>query len=300
MAIIDYLRKIDQNGLLYRKTIYGEYPSKPGDGGDDCLWLGLLGSCGQDVAARMIYACQAGPGENRPGMFYRNPERRSNDNACGEPFFSRDMSLGVLMALSSKDKYGDARDKARIAWLDYIDNDRWCVARLPKWAGGACILWGYRFAPDDRSQITPGLWALMGRVWESQGWERHREMGRWKGSDGGLWIAECQVAPVGYQLHLQACHAWIKMLIGQSREYYERALSIIYERAPFNLFYKILNQRGVNQDDIDTWARIVDEKCKTPFGHRWCWEVVQDGQYENCCGWDLYFLGLLMLKFGAN
>lgn len=300
MAIIDYLRKIDNNGLLYRKTVYGEYPSKPGDGGDDCLWLGLLGSCGQDVAARMIWECQAKAGENRPGMFYRNPERRSNDNACGEPFFSRDMSLGVMMALASRDKYAVARDRARIAWLEYIDSDKWCVARMPKWAGGACLLWGYRFAPDDRSQITPGLWALMGRIWAFWEWERHKEMGRWKGSDGDLWVAECKIAPVGYQLHLQACHAWVKIILGCCDDQVSKATKIIYERAPWNLFYKLLYQRFVTPEDVAAWQQLVDAKTTAPFGHRWCWEVVADGQYDNCCGWDLYFLGLLMWKFGAQ
>lgn len=302
MSISDYLMKIEATNLNYRPSVYGAFPSKPGDGGDDCLWLGLLTSVGFQPAAKMIWQCQAKPGENRPGMFYRNPERRSNDNACGEPFFSRDMSLGVMMALVSSisNTYGKERDDARIYWLDYIASQKYCILKRPKWAGGGCILWIYKFAPDDRSDVTPGLWAIMGRIWNSFGWEKHPQMDKWSGTDGDPWIIECRTAPVGYQLHLQACHAWIKIMLQQSSEYYVKALNIIYDRAPWDLFYKVLNQRGVTQSDIDSWKSIVDLKCSTPWGHRWCWGNTQDGFYDNCCGWDLYFLGLLMLKFGAN
>jgi hypothetical protein len=304
MAIRDYLIKIEQNNLNYRDSIYGRFPSKPGDGGDDCLWLGLLTSVGYTPASQMIWQCQAKPPEPRAGMFYRNPERRSNDNAIGAAFFSRDMAMGVLMAMSTPISYDStfskSKDDARIYWLEYIRSQKYCAIKKPKWAGGGCLLQAYKFAPDDRSDVTPGLWALMGRIWNHNGWERYREMDKWKGTDGDPWILECRTAPIGYQLHLQACHAWIKIMIGQSREYYERALNIIAERAPFDLFYKILNQRSVTQDNIDEWARVVDEKVKIPFGHRWCWGNVPDGFYDNCCGWDLYFLGLLMMHFGAK
>ena len=77
--------------LLYLNSHYGKFPTK-GDGGDDCLWLGLLSSVGVVEGSHGVSLCQADRWHDRFGMFYRNPYRRSIDNGDNGDFFSRDMA----------------------------------------------------------------------------------------------------------------------------------------------------------------------------------------------------------------
>ena len=153
----------------WRSSPYGSFPTKGGDGGDDLLWLGLLSSVKIPDAKVAILNSQ---GVN--GMFFRNPMRRSNNNAGYNHFFSRDMAHGPLLLF--------AADRTLInpfasAWLNYIVKSRPCIRKKPKWLGGGCWLRGlYRYAPDDRSDITPTMWAIMGRVWKHNNWPLHSEM----------------------------------------------------------------------------------------------------------------------------
>ena len=102
---IEYRLREMEPFLKRRQSPYGTFPTKGGDGGDDCLWLGLLSCVGVEEASKGLIACQST--KKRKGMFYRNPVRRSNDSAGYSHFFSRDMACGVLAHFSKhgfKDK----------------------------------------------------------------------------------------------------------------------------------------------------------------------------------------------------
>lgn len=294
-----------QKSLYWRDCPYGPFPSKgaiggdEGDGGDDCLWLGLLTSVDFAPAATALRQCQASADEKRPGMFYRNPIRRYTDNEGYGHFFSRDMGMGVLCALGSK--YWDHVTAYQIArdWQLYIEKNRACLVKKPKWMGGGCAVRGpYQLAPDDRSVVTPAFWALIGRVWRENGWPVSSEMERNNGMDGDWSIAEAENCPLGYQLHLHAIESYLKLMMGQSREYQEKMARICYDRSPLDRFYKLLVQKKALPEDIDWLVDLINSRPPV-LADNWIWgssnmaQAIADHDY---CGWDLLFLGNLMMK----
>lgn len=281
-----------------RQTKYGNFPTKGGDGGDDCLWLGLLSSTKLFYSTIAVFSCQADSASHRPGMFYRNPERRATDNVGHSAFFSRDMAHGPLLAfLDTNLSWPRIRSHAE-AWLDWIDKNRACAVKKPKWAGGGCFARGpHRYAPDSRSDITPTMWAIMGRVWRHIGLPLHREMTRWKGADGDASVLEASSVELGYQLHLKAVQAYIKLMIRQSREYRERVAKICYDRQPDNLFYKVLSQGRATQGDKERFLEICPNASTFIPSDHWVWErgIIE---VHKSCGWDFVFLGRLILMLG--
>jgi len=276
-----------------RQTPYGTFPTKGGDGGDDCLWLGLLSSTKIYLATQGVLASQADGNSHRPGMFYRNPQRRATDNVGHPAFFSRDMAHGVLLAYLDLQK--NAALASSQAWLSWIDKNRACAVSKPKWMGGGCMIRGpYRYAPDSRSDITPTMWAIMGRVWQHMGWKKHSQMVTWNGSDGDVSVKEAETVELGYQLHLKAVQAYIKLLIGQSREYRERVADICYKRQPNNLFYKVLSQGRATTSDKEQFLALCPNPLSFSPTDHWVWErgIIE---VHKSCGWDFVFLGRLML-----
>lgn len=276
-----------------RATRYGIFPTKGGDGGDDCLWLGLLTSVGVHSASLGLFCSQAGYGEKRPGMFYRNPERRETDNAGHAAYFSRDMALGVLAGYTWMDHGLATQSKER--WLQWIYANRACSVKKPKWMGGGCLVRApfYRYAPDDRSDITPTMWALMGRIWESRAWSKTGEMKTYEGSDGDVSIFSAENNPLGYQLHLVVVQQWIKTAIDQSKEYRQKIARIAYERQPENLFYKIIANGLVTNNDMQKFLDVCPKELNPQDS--WLWEK-SEINFEKYCGWDYVFLGKLILK----
>ena len=298
MGIKTALSQIESR-CLWSETPYGRYPTKGGDGGDDALWLGLLSSVGYPTAFGMLMECQAAPGESKAGMFYRNPNRRSNDNDGYVHYFSRDMAMGVLLGLSIWDVAEDTKWPHAYQWMQYIDKSRPCLQKKPKWLGGGCLVRSpiYKFAPDDRSDITPSLWALIGRVWVSNGWSQTREMKAADGMDGDWGILEAQNCPLGYILHLHALEGYLKHILRQSAEYRQRMLDICFDRQPGNLFYKILKQGVATDEDVIKYLEIVDLWDGPKYNWLWLSSNIERAIYEgDACGWDLVFLGRLILK----
>ena len=281
--------------LHWLDTPYGRFPSKPGDGGDDCLWNGLLSSVGWMPSVDAVGASQARtPSEARFGMFYRNPLRRSNDNVGHPAFFSRDMATGVLAWLASG--FGDYF--AAHSWQKYWESQEFCVIKKP-WPFRGCLVSGYRFAPDDRSVITPKMFALLGRVWKQRGWPTTAQMDRFKGSDNDYDVIETRVCDIGYQLHLHACDAWIKRIMGQSHEYSDKVANICFDRSPTNLFYKLLAQGESHPRDVESWLELCSLAPQGEFGKSWIWE--KEDRIESipdACGWDLFFMAKLLMKLG--
>jgi hypothetical protein len=253
--------------------------------GDSCLFTGLMSTIGYPTAVNSVMECQA---DN--GLFYRSPRRRYAD----EKGFSRDMSLGVLCAMI------DPRFDPVIAqrWLNYIDHSRPCLVKKPKWAGGGCALRSpiYKLCveDDDRANITPATWAMMGRVWDYKGWAKNGEMRSWDKSDGDLSIKEAEQCDLGYQLHLKAVQAYIKYLIGQSREYSIRVGEICWSRQPENLFYEFLARRYFTVDMIDRYLAMAEIVDGSHLSNEWIWEKSQINPQESS-GWCMIFMGRLIL-----
>lgn len=263
--------------------------------GDACLFNSLLATVWGDAQFNWpliaVIMCQ-GP----DGMFYRSPRRAACGNeGFGGTFFSRDMATGV-MAAATLQGFPLVIWKN---WLDYIGKSRPCLVKKPKWLGGGCAVRSpiYRYAPDDRSQITPPCWAMMGRVADYRGWARHGEMKRWEGTDGEIAILEAKNCVKGYELHLKAVDAYIKLLVNQSREFSQAVGEIAHERVPDNLFYEFLAKRTISNDFIQRFLDLAPPP-RYKFGNAWVWEKFSvESHIDVTCGWDFLFLGKLILEF---
>lgn len=259
--------------------------------GDAVLFNGLLSAVWP--AFQENWPCAAVTlSQAEDGRWFRSPRRDGKQQG-----FSRDMAMGVLLSMCS---WGNKFSAGR--WLDYIDSraERPCIAKL----FGKCILKSpkkiYSFSPgDDRTKITPEVWSLMNRVWEFRGWDdiRHDEMKIWRDMDGDVAVLEAENTNLGYTLHLKAVQAFIKYLIGQSREYSIKVGKICYERQPSNLFYRFLATRLID----DTFVEDYLAQCPHPdskWGNVWIWQVAHpEDEFLDSCGWDWVFIGKLILKY---
>lgn len=285
--MFDKIQKIGEIvAELSTKTVYGISLNnkkfvKLGDSdGDSILFTGLLSTVDPTIDNWALEGVLDSQGSN--GMFYRSPARKETNNAGFEHYFSRDMSLGVLAAMTNIDFPQDAGER----WLNYIHKSKkfW----LPY----------YSFAPDSRSAITPNLWALMGRVWRYRGESETGQMVRFAGADGDIEVFSAQTCELGYQLHLKVVAAYIKWRISQSREYSQKVGLIAHERIKDNIFYELIAKRHVTEDMLDRYIELYKNLPQT-FGHSWIWEKSNiSAHLPTCCGWDMIFMGrLLALNF---
>ena len=140
------------------------------------------------------------------------------------------------------------------------------------------------------------MWAMMGRVWAANKWPLHSEMKRWKGADGDMSVIEAGASPLGYQVHLKAVQAYIKLMLGQSKEYSKEVGEICHKRQPDNLFYEFLANRRTTDSMLRRFLEICPNSIDFIPSEKWCWErSVMD--FNKCCGWDMVFMGRLLLKF---
>jgi hypothetical protein len=208
------------------------------------------------------------------------------------------MATGVMVAATQN----GFPEQIWTKWIDYIDGSRPCLVKKPKWLGGGCAVRSpiYKYAPDARSDITPSCWAMMWRVAKARGWDTHKEMELYKGADGDVSIAEAKSCPTGYQLHLKVVDAYIKLLIGQSREYSQKVGEIASKRIPTNLFYRFIAERRVTEGMLTEFLDMAPSP-RSDFGpdkNSWVWEKSNlEKELPTSCGWDFLFLGLLFLKF---
>jgi hypothetical protein len=257
--------------------------------GDSILFTGLMNTvlfpADDKWALKSIIECQSNSGE-----FFRSPRKRY----VHEHGFSRDMALGVLCGMIDSEFPREVGDR----WLDYIKDSRPCILHKPKWAGGGCAvrspIYKYCSSDDDRANITPAMWAMMGRVWQFRGFPRSSEMKTFDKADGDLSIREAEEAPLGYQLHLKAVQAYIKYLIGQSREYSVRVGEICHSRQPDNLFYEFLAKRYFSVEMIDRYLAMAEIVDGTHLSNEWMWEKSTINPQESS-GWCMLFMGKLIL-----
>jgi hypothetical protein len=268
----------------YRTSKNGKKFAILGDSdGDAVLFNGLLSTVIHDVDNWALNAVLDSQGND--GMFYRSPGRRETNNEGYEHFFSRDMSLGVMCAMTN---IGFPESSA-MAWMNYIDN-------LKKW------WWPYyKFAPDSRSIITPSNWGLLCRVWNFRMWSLHGQMKIFKKFDGDFDTITATFSDLGCELHLKVVDGYIKYLISQSREYSQMIGSIAYKRQPDNLFYEFVSRRYFTQEMIERFIILSSKINFDSFGHSWIWEKSDiNSHLSTCCGWDLVFMGKLILSSELN
>lgn len=268
--------------------------------GDACLFNGLLASVWDNDPAWPLYAVL--DSQASTGLWYRSPRRRAVDNAGFSSIFSRDMALGVLLSMAS---HNDLKIEMQAKmWLDYIGSRAYnpCLVK----AFGKCLIKSpktlYEYAPgDDRTTITPEMWATMQRVWKHNNWDfENAEMKLWAGMDGDIAVIEAEQTKLGYTLHLKAVQAFLKLLVGQSREYSMKVGQVAYERLPSNLFYRFLATRVIDDKFIQDYL-----DCSPPvqsrWGNVWLWQVARpENEWIDSCGWDFVFLGRLILKYWRN
>ena len=251
--------------------------------GDSMLFNGLMSTVIHSADNWALNAVLDSQGDN--GMFYRSPRRKEIHNEGYDAFFSRDMAMGVLCAMTNV----LFPEQAATSWIKYIDDHKEWHSLL------------YKFAPDSRSDITPSNWAIMGRVFKYRAWNKHGQMKKFGGFDGDFIIIEAKTTKTGYQLHLKVVAAYIKFLINQSREYSQKVAYIAHQRIPDNIFYEYVSKRYFTEDMIDRFINIAERVDFNKLGHSWIWEK-QDisAHLESSCGWDLIFMGRLILTSQTN
>lgn len=300
----DVLARTDElvNNCLVHKRVrscpYGLYPTKGGDGGDDALWLGLLASVGAANAVDGLLNCQSQGEHGRDGMFYRNPERRFNNNVeYGTNYFSRDMGDGVLLGLISV-----PRERAGFhgcKWINFIMSQWPCSVKKP-FSNDCLIRYPFRrLAPqnDTRVDVTPSYWGQIARMFKYHDLPLNNQMAKYWGYDDAIHPTEAKTVPIGYQLHLKAVTSYIRLLTGQSTDISKQIANTCYQRSPSNLFYKVLAQRETTADDFRMFLSICPDWRTFQPQDYWCWEQANVvDHYNKCCGWDMAFLGYLMAK----
>jgi len=284
---VDYLDPLLSRG--YSPVTNNQFIKLADSDGDSILFMGLLSSVQfpseNKWALKSILECQE---EN--GMFYRSPRKRYAD----ERGFSRDMTLGVLIAAIDSEFPQSTAQR----WINYIDDERPCLVKKPKWAGGGCALrsplYKVCYDDDDRANLTPTMWAIMGRVFKYRGWHKHDQMKQWDKSDGDISVIEAEKTELGYRLHLKAVQAYIKYLTNQSREYSQKVGEICYKRQQDNIFYEFLYRRYFTVDMIDRYLALAEIVDGSSLKNEWMWEKSKINPHESC-GWDMIFLGKLIL-----
>lgn len=280
IPIVQQIVKQAEKKAHYRTSKNGKKFAILGESdGDAILFNGLLSTVIHGFDNWALDAVLDSQGDD--GMFYRSPARKETNNEGYEHFFSRDMSLGVMCAMTNI----SFPESSAMAWMEYID-------KLKKW------WWPYyKFAPDSRSVITPALWGLLNRVWTHRMWPLHGQMKTFKKFDGDFNAIQATFSDLGYQLHLKVVDAYIKYLINQSREYSQMIASIAFKRQPDNIFYEFVYRRYFTKEMIERFILLSSKIDFDNFGHSWIWEKSDiDGHLSTCCGWDLVFIGKLILS----
>jgi len=252
------------------------WPSKPGDGGDDCLWNGMLCHVGFVCFSKFWSFQNTRVTDDRFGMFYRNPQRALTDGIPPH-YFSRDMATGVLLALCGQ--LTDERYMTSCLWAKYF----------------GCKL---RYAPDKRSWITPWMAALTSLVYDSHGYKGLPKLYRLFSVKNKLLqkyvLWETKHCPVKSGLHLKACSVLILRACGE-HDLADKIAEICYQRNPEDVFYNLLRNKE-NTDMTTLKALVAGYKEPTNV---WCWGRERFDFLKEQSGIDLIFAVKLAEKYGA-
>ena len=261
------------------------YPAKANCiDGDMALFSGLLCAAGEDLACTMVRDSQ-----DIDGRWWRSP-RRNPGNLGESQSFSRDMSLGVLLYLvTSHDVQAAQR------WLDWIVNNRACLVNKP--LGGCLVRGPYRFCRDDHNgacTMTPGNWALLGRVWSALGLEPSEQMRLASGLDSAALLLQAKAAPLGYEAHLPAVEVLLKQQLNADDRARAKAAVTLAERQPQNPFFVYLRDGASSALQQRLLSLCPGPASPSPERNQWAWERATDEQaWRNSMGWDCLFMAKL-------
>lgn len=273
----------EQKGIIYFPQ--HNWPSKLGDHGDDCLWLGIMSTQGIHRSFEGLIGCQ----ESTTGQFWRSPERRRTKNApFTNPVFSRDMAMGVLLGFSRSGF--DHIEHFLRRWVSFIMSKPKNILGVPM----------YKLADGDDSCliVTPVIWGLMEKLFRAKGCSTSSQMRRWRGYDDTTEFYTVETCSGGFELHLHALGAYLRFLLKSNEKKGTQIARKCFERNKQNLFYKVLSQKGIaSEDDLKKFLEICPEPSTFEPKPHWCWEKADvENYYKECCGWDFVFLGKLLTK----
>lgn len=263
------------------------YPSKADcNDGDMALFSGLLCASGEEHACEMVRNAQ-GP----DGRWWRSP-RRVGTNLGEQHSFSRDMSLGVMLYLVTTRDVNAARN-----WVNWIEGNRACVLEDP--FGDGCLVRGaYRFCRDDAAAgsctLTPGTWALLGRVFDYLGLPRNNSMRLANGLDTAAMLLEAANSPLGFELHLVSVEVFLKEILGATPDDRAHAIESLLARQPDNPFFKYLGR-----EDDSWWPEalaLCPREGEVPISNlsQWSWERdTAEAAWNESMAWDCLFLANL-------
>ncbi|HYX38024.1 MAG TPA: hypothetical protein VE954_33400 [Oligoflexus sp.] len=268
------------------------FPSKQDcDDGDSVIFNGLLCMVGEQQGCETVRASQ-----DADGRFWRSP-RRNPGNLGEDKSFSRDQTLGVLLYLAKTQD----RDAA-LRWMAWIEDNRYCGITNP--LSGGCTVFGYRVCRDDKEicDLRPGTWALFHRVWEHLGLPTTREMRKNEGMDiSDIELIAIDKARPGYELHLKAVAAFLRMTIGSSVSRSHAMAQRLHDRQEGNPFFQVLAE-GPSEE----LSRRLLQLCPKPgddLGFRryqWAWERdTANEAWRESMGWDCIFMGRLLDSYST-
>lgn len=208
-------------------------------------------------------ACKAVSLSVKEGQLQRAPNRKDTDNTA-----SRDQLLGFLAAqLNSENR-----------WLD--------VKRFIKANGKIC-----KDATDNRCELTPTVWALLGGVHSHLGYVRDPSMFINSLFWDRVLLAQANTVPSGYQLNLVAEAAWLAYKLGMETELTYLSAVMALSRQPNNPWFC-------------TVVFGADDKCANLMLEMWPeepelkeqWSIARDlldDDWQRSQGWEWLFLAAL-------
>jgi hypothetical protein len=245
------------------------------DDGDGVLFTGLVISV--DPQPEMIQFIKDSVDEVS-GKPYRSPEHKRacqtdpTNEVCN---FSRDHTLGhIITAASTK----DCTTLSKVYTYIINHNDRVCDGTYAQ------------------CSVSVGLFDLMGDTFESCGMKRPAKT-TFPDLITSMGPFTTAVFNDTFPLELAVDHAYVKFLTGKYSKYWDKILAKAIQQRPESVYFQYLYNKLVagspdsNKYYAEQVIKLIDD-WKQP-GSSWLWQWYE---YDNSNGWDIYFMGKMLLK----
>jgi hypothetical protein len=267
---------------IYRETAGGMPCKGYQEDGDSLLWAGLLHAADLDMTD-CILKCEV------EGQFFRSPIRaqRAKLGIEQKNSFSRDMSLGLILAAASDSLPMSVLDAAE-RWLDYVRSNK-CKACQDD-TDGRCIM-------------TPTIFWLASYAGLGNVPFVYRAT-RWLVKP--YLLLSAALNPKGYTLHLVAVSLFIMInyyedVGGKIPLWLRLAMHILYYRQPRNAFFAWLAGDTEGAHEINNAVKLYLQNNGQGRMHQWAWERDDAEQaWRNSCGWDVEFIDALITMRSLN